>query len=122
MKDTFAFDFKKNDFVLDTNDVKTVTGIDALKVWIEKALRTSKGYKIYTSYGSDIENLVIGKEIGFGFTESELKRTITETLLKNDDIYSINNIDILNNHGTLKTDIDITTSYGALQEVFNFDG
>lgn len=122
MKDTFVYDFNVNDFVLSGNDVKTATGIDALKIWIEKALRTSKGYKIYTSYGNNIEKLVVGQEIGFGFTESEIKREVTEILSKNDDINNINSINITRDRSKLKIEIDMETTYGDYTEVISFDG
>lgn len=122
MKDTLKFDFNICDFIIEEGDTVTITGINALKMWIEKAIRTHNGYKIYTNYGNNIENLVMGKEVGFGFTESELKREITETLLKNDDINSVDDISITRQKRKLKIEFTISTTYGKDTEVFEIDG
>ena len=41
MKDSFNFDFSKGDFVLDgSGNIETVSGVESLKLWINKILRT----------------------------------------------------------------------------------
>ena len=75
MKDTFLYDFKTCDFVMEDGDPVTASGVDALKVWIEKILRTQLNrYEIYTDtgYGANIEDLVIGKGYSTAFVQSEL--------------------------------------------------
>ena len=93
MKDSFKFDFDTGEFVLDSaGDVVTVSGIEALKQWVQKILRTQYNrYKLYngTYYGSNIEDLVIGKSYNMDFAESELTREIEKAMLKNDDIYTV---------------------------------
>lgn len=123
MKDTFLFNFKKCDFVMDGGNSVTVTGIDALKVWIDKILHTQLNrYKIYsgTSYGANIENLFIGKSYGFAFASSELKREIETALLQHDDIYSVSDFTIAKDGDRLNVAFKIKTAYG--EEAYVYDG
>lgn len=60
MKDTFLYDFKACDFVMEDGDPIKVSGIKALKVWITKILHTQLNrYQIYagTSYGANMRTL-----------------------------------------------------------------
>ena len=78
---SYLFDFDKGDFAVRDGKLVECDGIDAIKVWIEKILRTEKHrYKIYdgTDYGCQIEDLIIGNTYSFEFTDSELKREIEE--------------------------------------------
>ena len=53
-----AFDFERGDFVIINGRPKMVVGMDRLRSWIGKVLRTQKGrYKIYngTSYGTHLK-------------------------------------------------------------------
>lgn len=81
----FLYDFKKGDFIYKNGAPIEVTGIKALEVWIEKVIRTERfRFKIYEDieYGVSIEDL-IGSMLPRGFTESELKRELTESILLN---------------------------------------
>lgn len=89
---SFLFDFEKGDFVLKDGKPVETDGIEAIKVWIEKVLRTQKTkWKIYegTDYGTTIEDLIVGHGYPMSFLESELKREITEALLKHPRIESL---------------------------------
>ena len=47
---TLNFDFDAGDFVVKDGKVVTLTGLEALKIWIKKILRTEKNkYKIINS-------------------------------------------------------------------------
>ena len=81
----FLYDFKKGDFIYKNGAPIEVTGMKALQVWIEKVIRTERfRFKIYEDieYGVSIEDL-IGSMLPRGFTESELKRELTESILLN---------------------------------------
>ncbi len=89
---SFLFDFKKKDFILENGRLIEIDGIKAIQVWIEKILRTQKfKWKIYegTDYGTTIEDLIVGHGYPKSFLESELKREITEALLKHRRIESL---------------------------------
>ncbi len=119
MKDSFKFDFDTGEFVTDSaGDVVTVSGMESLMQWVNKILRTQYNrYKLYngTYYGSNIEDLVIGRSYSIDFTESELKREIEKALLKNDDIYTVSSA-ITRYKDKLNIDVSLTTSYGTVKE------
>lgn len=88
---SFLFDFNQGDFVLKDGKLIPAEGEEALKIWIEKVLRTDKGkYPIYsTEYGVSLEDLIIGHNLPLEFIKSEVKREVTETLMTHPDITSI---------------------------------
>ncbi|ABR48583.1 hypothetical protein Amet_2429 [Alkaliphilus metalliredigens QYMF] len=80
---SFLFDFNKGEFVFKDGKLVPVEGIEALKVWIEKTLRTEKfRFKVYegTEYGVTVEDLIIGHNYPISFAESEVKREVSEAL------------------------------------------
>ena len=94
---TYLFDFDKGDFVIRDGKLIECDGIEAIKVWIEKILRTEKGrFKIYdnTEYGCHLEDLIIGNSYTVEFIEAELKREIEEALLLNPQISAVSNFKI----------------------------
>lgn len=115
MKNTYAFDFAEGEFIFENGDAVTLTGISALKLWIEKMLRTQAGrYRLYRGkeYGANIEDLVIGKSYKYDFAESELKREIETALLRHDDIQSIDSFSATKQGTVLNISFTLTTSYG----------
>lgn len=124
MKNTFDFDFKNGEFRMKNGNPVVLTGIDALKLWIEKTIRTQLNrYSIYKNrkYGANIEDLVIGKTYGMDFAESELHREIETALLQNEDIYSMDSFSAVNRGSELNLSFTLATSYGAIAEVYKFD-
>lgn len=125
MKNTYNFDFNQGEFVMSGGAVSVLTGIDALRLWIDKTLRTQLDrYSIYDgkNYGADIEDLVIGKSYGFDFVESELKREIETALLKHDDILSLDSFSVVKNGTILNINFTLSTTYGKLNEEVKYDG
>lgn len=94
---------------------KTVTGKEAIKVWIYKALMTER-YKhiIYTwDYGIELKDL-INKSFDRDFIESEVQRYIKEALLINDYIIEVNNFS-MSFEGTLLTcNFTVVTDFGEV--------
>jgi hypothetical protein len=79
---TFDWDFEIGDFAKKDGRLVKVTGNDALKIWIQKVIRTELDrFEIYTgtNYGIHFEELV-GNVYPYAFVESELKREIIEAL------------------------------------------
>lgn len=90
---TFLYDFEKGDFVIRDGRLVEVEGKEAIKIWIEKILRTERfKYEIYRGeestdeYGTTIKNLIYGRKVPQFFLQSELKRQIDETLKRNTEI------------------------------------
>ena len=89
---SFLFDWSKGDFILEDGKLTVTEDIDALKVWIEKILRTKRDeYKIYenTPYGSRFDDLVVGSTYPLAFIDSELRREIEEALTQNPQIITV---------------------------------
>lgn len=123
MKDTFLYDFKACDFVMEDGDPIKVSGIKALKVWITKILHTQLNrYQIYagTSYGANIEDLVIGKGYSTAFIQSELRREIETALLQNEDIEYVLDFVLTRDKDKLDISFTVSTVYG--EETYVYDG
>ena len=108
---SFLFDFDTGDFVVRDGKLIECDGIEAVKVWIEKILRTEKGrFKIYdnTEYGARLEDLIVGNSYSVAFIESELKREIEDALLQNPQIRTVSNIQITRGINSLTVELEVT--------------
>ncbi|MDU5082812.1 DUF2634 domain-containing protein [uncultured Tissierella sp.] len=95
---TFLYDFQKREFILKDGKPIEVVGKKGIEIWIEKVLRTQKNrWKIYdeVDYGTTIEDLIVGHSYPKSFLESELKREITQEVLKHPRIESLTNWDFI---------------------------
>lgn len=111
----YAWDFEANKFILDESGKMTVlNGNDALKIWITKALITERGaYLAYeSSYGFELRQQ-IGK-VATGERRAELKRLISECLLVNPYIKSVDSLEFVQSGVKLEIEIKLTTIYGRL--------
>lgn len=121
---SFLYDFTQGDFILKDGKLVEVEDIEALKVWVEKVLRTEKfRFKVYEredkqEYGVTIEDL-IGSTLPKAFVESELKREISDALKKNPRIASISNLSTERDGSWLKITFQINLADGQVigQEV-----
>ena len=121
MKKTFDFDFSNGEFIMKDGNPVILSGINALKLWIQKCMRTQLyRYSIYKDkrYGANIEDLVIGKSYNFDFAESELRREIETALLRNEDIYNMSGFSAEKVGATLKISFTLNTAYGESAEVY----
>lgn len=124
MKKTFDFDFKAGEFRMKNGNPVVLTGIDALKLWIQKCIRTQLNrYSIYKGrqYGANVEDLVFGKSYNFDFAESELRREIETALLQNEDIQSMSSFSVKRTGSTLDISFTLITVYGKVSEVYTYD-
>jgi len=101
---SFLFDFRAGEFGLANGKLIPVEGTAAIKIWIEKILRTDKyRFKIYAKsngedeYGVMLEDLVVGYNYPTAFLEAELKREISTALLKHPQIEFLSNWMIIKN-------------------------
>lgn len=110
---TFLWDFRVGDFVLRDGRPVEVTGIEYVKVWVEKALRTVKNSLIYagTGYGSEHHSL-IGQNFHPDFSRAEYERMIREALLQNDAITQVANFAFSQDGERLSIAFDVTSIYG----------
>lgn len=107
---SYMFDFENGDFVVRDGKLIECDSIDAIKVWIEKILRTEKGrYPIYdnTEYGCHLEDLIIGNSYTAEFIEAELKREIEDALKQNPRITSVTNFYITRNTNAITVTLEV---------------
>ncbi|MDD2217946.1 MAG: DUF2634 domain-containing protein [Eubacteriales bacterium] len=118
---SFSFDFGKGDFATVDGRLIQASGIDALKVWIEKVIKTEKyKFKIYNTgdteqYGITLIDFVT-KGYPQAFVEIELKREIEEALLRNPEIVSVENFGFSRDKRTLDCSFAASTIYGETIE------
>jgi len=111
----YAWDFTKNDFLLKDGKFLTVTGDEAVKIWIYKALNTQKyGYMAYSQYyGNELEDL-IGKGYSNELIKSEVERYLKDSLLVNNYIKGIQNVSVTQENDKLDIDFTAITVYGEV--------
>lgn len=122
---SFLFDFSKGDFNIVDGKLQEINNLEALKLWIEKVLKTTKyKFKIYDSvdYGiADLKELITS---GFPlqFIQAEIEREIKETLVKNNQIKSVENFKFERNKRLLTVSFDCYTIYGTVESEVSFNG
>jgi len=107
---TYLFDFDKGEFVVRDGKLVVCDGIEAIKIWIEKILRTEKWrYPIYdgTEYGCHLEDLIIGNNYTVEFIESELKREIEEALLQNPQINDVSGFELTRDANSITVTLEV---------------
>lgn len=113
-----AWDFKKDEPIIENGNFKMVEGNEAIKIWCYKAIKTPRfQYQIYSwDYGSEVMSL-IGKAYTPSLTQSELKRYIEEALSINEYILEVNVLDTSFKNTLLSANVKIKTIYEGEVEV-----
>lgn len=111
----YAWDFQKNDFLLKDGKPYIVEGIEALKIWILKALKTERYNHLAYSwgYGSELST-VIGSKFKNSEIKSDLKSIVEDVLLMHPQIKSVNRISANQTGRSLSIQIEISTEYGEV--------
>lgn len=114
----YAWDFERDRFLYDVEGQHILlSGNPALEVWIYKALKTERfEYLAYSwQYGIELKPF-IGKVMGVQERYSELRRVITECLMVNPYIKSIDSFSITpgNRAELVRLHITLTTVYGEV--------
>lgn len=107
---TYLYDFDKGDFVVLDGKLVECDGVEAIKVWIEKIIRTEKGrFPIYdeTEYGCHLEDLIIGNNYTVEFIEAELKREIEEALLQNPQISNVSGFELTRDANSITVTLEV---------------
>lgn len=114
------FDFETGDFVVKDGKVATVTGQEAVKLWIQKILKTEKNkYKIYNTdntekYGVQLLEIITSKH-PIAYIKAQVQTIITEALLKNSDIKSVTEFGFTKDKNLLNVTFTVNTSYGSTE-------
>ncbi|AQS09691.1 hypothetical protein CLOBY_18220 [Clostridium saccharobutylicum] len=115
------FDFDVGDFVVKDGKVETVTGLKAVKLWIQKILMTEKNkYKIYNTndiekYGVSLLEVITSKQ-PLSYIQAQVQSIITKELLKNSDIKSVINFVFVRDKKLLNCTFTVNTVYGSIEE------
>lgn len=127
---SFLFDFKKGDFVMKDGKLVVLEGIEALKMWIVKVIRTEKfRFRIYENtgfeddeqYGVMLEDL-IGSNFDREFIEAEIEREVTEALMLHEYIVSVDEWQFERNSKKMTVSFAVTTYDETLNMEVDFDG
>ncbi|WP_433614864.1 DUF2634 domain-containing protein [Paenibacillus cellulositrophicus] len=109
---TYSLDF-------DTGEVggRIIDGQEALRQWIRKAILTARyRYLIYDSqYGCELESL-LGQDISHQLLKSEITRVITEAILADDRVTSVEQFAIVRDGDRLFVTFTVRTSEGILEQ------
>lgn len=111
-----AWDFEKDEPILEKGDFKIIEKKEALKVWIYKCIKTNRyEHEIYSlEYGTELSELV-GQKYTKGLTESEASRFIKEALLINPYILEVNVKSANFNRDVLSANVKVSTIYGEVE-------
>ena len=121
--------FKELAFDFDTKQLKTKGGKyyyveknEAIKVWIWKALFSSRyTYLAYsTNYGNEIYTL-IGRYLENQLLYSELRRMLEEALLCNPYITSLSDFDITRQGAKVICNFSVNTVYGNVAQAYTYE-
>ncbi|MFD2614503.1 DUF2634 domain-containing protein [Paenibacillus gansuensis] len=117
----YDWDFEKNDFKLKDGKLVELTGLDYIKIWIQKALRTKKDEGIYagTGYGSEHHSM-IGLNLHPDLSRSEYERMIQEALLQNDAIIAVENFTFTQEGSRMTAEFFVSSIYGESKEEVMF--
>lgn len=120
---SFLYDFEAKDFIVKDGKLTLAVGIDGLKVWIEKILKTEKfKFQVYENgsdnqYGATLLGLV-NSGLPQIFVQAEIQREITEAMLRNPLITAVSNFSFTRNRRSLVIGFEVSTVYGTIaQEV-----
>jgi phage baseplate assembly protein W len=115
----YAWDFGSGTISRVDGAPVVLSGLDALKVWIRKALMTPRyAHPAFShSYGCEIERLV-GSTYTAGAKASEAERHVTEALAYNPYILGVEDFEISADGDSIRAEFTARTVYGAARTVY----
>ena len=93
----FLFDYETGQHILKNGTLEECSEVESIKQFIQNVLRTkANSYKVYTEdetevFGISIYDYIGTRKLPDGYLNSELKREVTETLLKHPFISEVKN-------------------------------
>ena len=114
------FDFDTGEFVMKDGNIEILTGVEALKMWITKLIRTEKNkFKIYATgatdeYGISLLDLINSNNPYF-YIQVELQSELTKELLKNAEILSVDSFILTKESTTLTVNFNVNSIYGLVE-------
>lgn len=110
-----AWDFARGSPVFRGGSPVVVTGVEAVKVWVYKALRTARArHEIYTfDFGCELEALV-GRDFTDGLKRAEATRYVREALEGNPYITAVDEVEAALDGNVLSIRAVVKTIYGEV--------
>ena len=110
----WAFDFDAGRMAVTDGRSYRVTGLDAVKVWMYKAVCTAKGrFRAYSpAFGSELESL-IGSSYSLAAARAEAQRMVTEALLVSPYITAVDGVEADLAGSELTVRCSVVTIYGG---------
>lgn len=107
------FNFTTGQFVMEDGAPRVLEGVDALRIWITKALLTARyRWPIYSSaFGCELED-IIGYDLPRAVLESEIPRFVREALIYDDRIEDVKDFVIERGGDWLKVTFTVVTFDG----------
>ena len=106
---TPLFDFKTGQYVIKDGKVVECTKEEAVCQWVGFLIKTAAGkFDVYknSEFGTDIENYIGYKDVGFVI--SEIEREITEKITQNRAIEGLEHFDYKRNGDKLEIELTIS--------------
>ena len=112
----WAWNYSTNDFLLRNGKPFIIEGDEAVRVWIYKALMTTRfRHAIYSfSWGNDLESLV-GDTYSKDAKETLVRDLITEALEPIEHVDSVKSVYASLSGDVLTVDVEVITVYGAVK-------
>jgi len=119
VEETFEEEVPKRTWRIDFDNGRIsgqITGIDAIKQYVYKALLTARSrYLIYTDdYGSELSAL-IGSDVTRAYLDAEIPRMVRDALIYHDDINDVTDITYELSGDALFISLTLDTIYGELR-------
>lgn len=117
MGTSFLFDFKKGDFPLVDGRLIKIKDLPALKVWIEKILKTERfKFKVYdpSDYGISLSDFV-SSDYPLDFLQNEIEREVRECLERNLEILSVHSFEFEREKRGLRCTFTADTTFGEVE-------
>lgn len=114
---SFLYDFNKGDFVIRNGKMVAIHGLETLKQWIIKVLKTERfRFRIYKDipYGTTLEDL-IGSSLPRAFIEAEIKREVTTALLEHTHIQDVQEWQFVRDGKWMRIQFRVITVEGAFE-------
>lgn len=119
----FARDLDTFQLIVKSNDFCFVSGNDAIKIWILKALNIQTSRYTHRAYSNDYGNEItklFGKNYKNTILKSELKRLIEEALLVNPYITKISDFNFEKKNSSVAANFTVNTIYGEFNQNYEY--
>ncbi len=120
---SLTFNFQDGDFVFHDGKIDKISDFEALKVWIDKIIKTcSDKYEIYVDgYGTNIQEMLFS-DLPYDLKIEEIKREIKEVLNSNSNISAVSDVSIIRNTKGITINLTVSTIFGIVESEVNLSG